>query len=77
MKHHVQIKYPNFAEIFEAKIDGDNIDIDLLEVLPKSKSSDDYVNFDLATSIRENYSNFPFESGDLTLIQSSNFFIIS
>lgn len=76
-KYLVQIKYPSFAELFESKVNGEELDIDLLKVVPNPSEDKDVITLDLSSSIRDNYSIFPVESGDLTLIQVHHNFIVS
>lgn len=77
MRKTLQIRYCDFVEIFDVKITGSELKVSLLEITDKLYSGTDVITLDFVTDIEKGYSIFPFESGDLGIIQIKNFFILS
>jgi len=77
MKKTVQIKYSDFVEVLDVEMIGSELRVSLSEIVDKPQIGENNITLDFATDIREEYSIFPFESGDLSIIQIKNVFILS
>ncbi len=77
MKYTAQVIYPEFVELFNVELNGNNLDVKLDRVISAPSDSRDILTLDLAHDVKQNYSAFPLEDGDLLIIQLRNHFVIA
>ncbi len=77
MKRLVQVRYPQFSEVFEVNSEDDSLNVELKEIHDVFDDRNEYITLDLSTDYKASYSDFPFQYGDLVLIQAGNIFIVS
>jgi hypothetical protein len=76
MKYTVQILYPQFVEIFDVDLQEDKLDIQLGQVVHEPSKKKGIVTLDLSGDLKDSYSLFPFEDGDLAIIQIRNKYVV-
>lgn len=77
MKYTAQVIYPDFTEVFDVELEHKHLDIKLTEISEKPRKGKDILSLDLSSDIKTCYSDFPYEVGDLTIIQSRDTFVVS
>lgn len=76
MKYTAQVIYPQFAEIFDVTLSDNNLDIQLANLAQESVERKGILSLDLSKEVKDDYSVFPYEDGDLIIVQSKNCFFI-
>jgi hypothetical protein len=77
MNYTAQVIYTDFTEVFDVTLKNSHLDLCLKEIRPKPLSKTDLLTLDLSTNIKEGYSKFPYESGDLVIIQIADCFVVA
>jgi len=77
MKYTAQVVYNEFTEVFDVEVGDNSIDITLKEIVDWPYKPKNVLTLDLAAEIKNSYSIFPYEPGDLTIIQVQNNFIVA
>jgi regulation of enolase protein 1 (concanavalin A-like superfamily) len=77
MKYTAQVIYSDFTEVFEVDLEEKKLDIKLSQISERPLTDKDILTLDLNTDIKTSYSDFPFDAGDLTIIQSKDTFVVS
>jgi hypothetical protein len=76
MNYTAQVIYPDFIEFFDVFIDKANLEIKLIEIREKVSDRKGILTLDLSKDIASNYDIFPYEDGDLAIIQHHNSFLV-
>lgn len=71
-----QIISPFFAEVFNIRIDGESLDISLVEIESSPLSNSRILTLDLTRNITEILASFPFNKNDLFIDQIEDLFLI-
>lgn len=77
MKYTAQVIYTDFTEVFDVELDHNKVEIKLSEILQSPHKADSILALDLSCDIKSSYSVFPYEPGDLAIIQVKNHFIVA
>ncbi len=77
MQYTAQIIHSQFTEVFNVLLEEDSLDIHLQEVLPHPRNTQEHVTLDLSGTVRESYNVFPYEEGDLSLIQFEKIVVLA
>ena len=76
MKYSAQVIYTDFIELFDINIDDNNLDIKLSNISGSKHQLNTDLILDLSSNVKESYSVFPYEIGDLAIIQIGNTFVL-